>query len=265
MLPFLNYYGSKTNMTKTILDNFPRSYSIYLEPFGGGGSVLFAKKPVGMEVYNDLEENVWSIFKVLQDKEMFERFHLRISLTPYSREVLEESKRLLKTDLSLEDRAYHFFIVSRMSFNGTGGFSICKVARRDMVKSVSDYLSKVDLLPEYYLRLRRVLVEHMDALDLMEKFNDKEVFAYCDPPYVHDTRKSSVGYRLECSNEQHEKFVEACNNFKGKLLISGYDNPIYDNLKGFEKIHFESPNAHSDSIETLWANYPLKSKGFSWN
>lgn len=257
MKPFLNYYGSKSNMTGTIIDHFPFDYDIYVEGFGGGASVLFEKPPKGMEVYNDIEENVWSVFRVIQDKELFNRFVERVTLTPYSREVHGEAKNKLKEDLSLEDRAYYYFISNRMSFNGTGGFSVCDVARRNMIKSVSDYLSKVDELPEYHNRLSRVLIEHLDIFDLMEKYNRENVFMYLDPPYVHDTRKSNQGYIHEFSDEQHEKFVEVCNNFKGKLLISGYDHPMYDKLKGFQKFHFKSPNAHSVATETLWKNYTL--------
>ena len=257
MKPFLNYYGSKTTMTGTLLSYFPLDYKTYLEPFGGGASMLFEKDPHGMEVYNDIEENVWSVFKVIQDEDMFKRFQQRCTLALYSRDLYNEAKQALKTDLDIEDRAYYFFLLSRMSFNGNGGFSVCKESRRGMVKNVSDFLSKVDMLPEYHNRLRRVLIEHKDAMELLDDYNEKGTFAYCDPPYVHDTRKSASGYIHEMEDDEHEKFIEKCLTFKGKLLISGYDNQMYDRLveNGFEKIHFESPNAHSDSIETLWRNY----------
>ena len=42
---------------------------------------------------------------------------------------------------------------------------------------------------------------------------------------------------------------------QGKVLISGYDHPIYDKLEGFEKIEFKSPNSGSDATEMLWRNY----------
>ena len=59
------------------------------------------------------------------------------------------------------------------------------------------------------------------------------------------------------TNEQHEQLIDLINNSKGMFLISGYYHPIYDNLRNFNRIDFESPNSGSDSIETLWFNYNL--------
>ena len=60
------------------------------------------------------------------------------------------------------------------------------------------------------------------------------------------------------TNEQHEQLIDLINNSKGMFLISGYYHTIYDGLKKFKRIDFESPNSGSDSIETLWFNYNLE-------
>ena len=60
-------------MTNIIIDHFPKEYEVYVEGFGGGASVLFQKEKTPLEVYNDLGENVYSLFKVISDKDMFER------------------------------------------------------------------------------------------------------------------------------------------------------------------------------------------------
>lgn len=44
--------------------------------------------------------------------------------------------------------------------------------------------------------------------------------------------------------------------FKGKVLLSGYDNEIYHILDSkFTKTTFQSPNSGSKAIECLWKNY----------
>ena len=72
----IKYYGGKTYLTDILLNNFPDSYDIYIEGFGGGASLLFAKNQTPLEIYNDLDKNVYSLFKVINNKEMFDKFKI---------------------------------------------------------------------------------------------------------------------------------------------------------------------------------------------
>lgn len=252
----IKYYGGKSFMTSIIKDNFPKDYKIYVEGFGGGASILFSKPRENVEVYNDLGQNVYSLFKVLSDKEMFLSLKEKMDLTFYSEKLREEYKRLLKTNLSLEDRAYYFLYVNRSSFNGVGGFSTTSYIRRGMSKSTSDYLSMIDKLPQVHDRLSSVIIENKDIFVLLDKYDKEEVFLYLDPPYVKSTRKSSTTYEIEMSDEEHKRFCERVLTHKAKILISGYDNSIYKVLDmKFTKVNFTSPNSKSTAIETLWKNY----------
>ena len=121
--PAVKYYGGKTYMCDIIYNFFPKKYNLYVEGFGGGASVLLNKEVTPIEIYNDLEKNIYSLYKTISNKETMERLRERLYLTPYSKELREEYNEKLKEDLSIEDRAYYFFYVSRSSFNGIGGFS----------------------------------------------------------------------------------------------------------------------------------------------
>ena len=244
-------------MTNIIIEQFPSDYEVYVEGFGGGASVLFQKEKTALEVYNDLGENVYSLFKVLSDKTKFEELKEKLDLTYYSEEIRNEYKQDLKrNDLSLEDRAYKFIYVNRSSFNGVGGFSTTMLARRNMSKSTSDYLSMIDKLPEIHNRLSSVIIEHKDIMELLDKYDNEKTFMYLDPPYVKSTRLSNQTYEVEMTNEQHQKLCERLLTFKGKILLSGYDHEIYKILDSkFTKMEFKSPNAKSEAIEVLWKNY----------
>ena len=249
----IKYYGGKTYLTKVLIENFPASYEIYIESFGGGASLLFSKDRNSLEIYNDLDKNVYSLFKVLNDKDMFNRFKERLELTYYHNSIREEFKELLKYELSVEDRAYYFFYVNRSSFNGVGGFSNTMLVRRNMSKSVSDYLSSIDKLTEIHDRLSQVIIENKDIFYLLEKYNKENIFIYLDPPYIHSTRKSGTRYNVEMSDNQHIELVSKLLDFKGKFLLSGYDHKIYDSLtEKFGKFDFKSPEGY---IETIWKNY----------
>ena len=256
----IKYYGGKSNMTDILKGYFPKEFDVYVEGFGGGASLLFSKQPNGVEIYNDLGENVYSLFKVLSDKEMFTRLKERLDLTYYSAQLREEFKELIKRDdISIEDRAYYFIYINRTSFNGIGGFSTNMYVRRNMSKSTSDFLSMIDGLPEVHDRLSRVVIEHRDIFDLIDKYDAENVFMYLDPPYVWETRKSGTAYEVEMDNDAHQRFVDRLMHCKCKLLVSGYDHPIYDKLlTKFKKVSFPSPNSMSESTETLWMNYEVE-------
>lgn len=216
-----------------------------------------------VEIYNDLERNVYSLYKVLSNKDLFIKFKEKCDLIYYDEDLRKEFKYKLRTDdLNLVDRAFYFFYVNRTSHNGIGGFSCNTVIRRNMAKSISDMLSTIDMLPELHQRLSRVIVLNKNAFDIIEKYGDKEnVFIQADPPYVQDTR-SEARYDVDMTNEQHNQFIELCLKCKCKILINGYDHPIYDKLtdNGWEKIQFEvntTSGTHKPKtkVETIWRNY----------
>lgn len=252
----IKYYGGKSYMTKIILSHFPKDYDVYVEGFGGGASVLFEKVQEGIEIYNDLGENVYSLFKCLSDKDMFNELKHRLDLTPYSHQLRDEYKELLKDNLSLEDRAYYFIYVNRSSFNGVGGFSTNMSVRRNMSKSCSDYLSMIDKLPNIHNRLSSVIIEHRDIMELLRKYDNERTFFYLDPPYVKSTRSSSTTYEVEMSDDRHREMLDFLLTCKSKVLISGYNHQIYDCLNGvYKRVDFQSPNSCSDRLESLWKNY----------
>lgn len=254
----IKYYGGKSYMTDIIINQFPSDFEIYVEGFGGGASILFKKEPSPLEVYNDLGENVYSLFKVLSDKGMFQRLKEKLDLTFYSEELREEFKNDLRNKIDLEERAYKYLYVNRTSFNGVGGFSTTLLARRNMSKSCSDFLSMIDKLPEVHNRLSSVIIEHKDIMELIEKYDRPNVFMYLDPPYVHSTRSSGQTYEVEMTDDQHENLCKRLLTFKGKVLISGYDNDIYKILdEKFEKVSFKAPNTTSGATECLWRNYAI--------
>lgn len=262
----IRYFGGKGNgLSKRLIDHFPDKYSElkYLEPFGGSAAVLFNKEISPIEIYNDIEENVYSLFKVLSDNELFEEFKGKCDLTPYSKQIMEEFRDSLKNDeLSILDRAYKYFIVNRTAYNGTGGFSAAPTIRRNMSKSISDYLSTVDNLIDVHQRISKVVVHNTDALNLIKKYDEEDWFMYLDPPY-HQSTRTSVRYKEDMGNDKQEDFLDtviSCKN--AKILISGYDCVEYDRLveNGWTKISFEVKTQNTNrvgktKIETIWFNY----------
>lgn len=260
----IRYFGSKGMFKNEIIKRFPKSetYDTYLEAYGGSASILFAIEPKPVEIYNDIEQNVYSLMKVLQDQNLFEQFKRLCDLTYHSRQLNEEYKQQLKKDELNIDRAFMFYYNTRTSFNGLGGYSCPTVVRRNMSKGVSDYLSSIDRLYDCHQRLSRVQIENMDAVKLLKKHDKENVFCYLDPPYTIDKQNDNNNYyKHNFGVEKQEEMIDQLLNAKSKILLSGYRNKIYEKLEnsGWSVEDFEVKVTKQEKaetkIETLWFNY----------
>lgn len=62
------YIGGKRAMRDIILWSFPLIYGRYIEVFGGGASVLFAKMKERFEVYNDFNGDLVNMFRCIKER-----------------------------------------------------------------------------------------------------------------------------------------------------------------------------------------------------
>ena len=94
------------------------------------------------------------------------------------------------------------------------------------------------------------------AVELLKRYNTPDVFMYVDPPYLHGTRKNYL-YRYEMENTEHVELLEILAGHPGKVLLSGYDNDLYNSyLSGWKKVQKKTQaEAGLPRTETLWMNY----------
>jgi DNA adenine methylase len=264
----VSFFGGKGELAKRIIEHFPSfkemGITTYIEPFGGSYGVgLKLTELPEVEIYNDLWSNVYSLYKVISDKNLFIEFKDRCDLTVYSEELWKEYKTLLKrNDLTIVDRAFYYFYTNRTSRNGVGGFSTNLVVRRKMGKSISDMLSAIDGMYDLHQRLSRVIVLNRDAIELIKKYDMNHVFFYQDPPY-HQSTRTSARYSVDMDGEQQKVYLDTLLNIRNaKVLVSGYACDEYKILEenGWERIDYEvktvsGTNERKTKIESLWKNY----------
>jgi len=279
MRSVIKYFGGKGLMIDKLLNLIP-DHLTYVEVFGGAASLLFAKKPSKIEVYNDIDSDVVNLFRVLRNEEDFKEFQKLANLTPYSRENFYYCRDTLLSTTNKIERAYKFFVVMRQSFSGTGenwGFDV-KSYRGVLPTNVLSYLSAVKRLPEIADRILRVQIEHDDFRKIISRYDTERTFFYLDPPYLPDTRRDG-GYKHEMTIEDHKDLLKLITNIKGKVLLSGYDNELYQNyLKNWHKIDFrvstsvplrkkeekeENNFEENFRIETVWMNYEMDENLFN--
>jgi DNA adenine methylase len=228
--PPVKWHGGKFYLCDWIIGHFP-PHRIYLEPFGGGASVLLNKEPADVEAYNDLDGRIVRLFRVLRERgaELADR----LRLTPYAQAEFDAAAADGRPSGAGEvDEARRDFVRWRQSFGGRGGSWSCTTrrARGGMAGDVNAWWTAIDGLPQVVTRLRRVELLCMPAVDAIRKFDDAEALIYCDPPYVHGTRASTSVYGHEMTDDDHVDLADALRGCRSKVVLSGYPSELYRKL-----------------------------------
>jgi DNA adenine methylase len=215
------------------------------------------------EVYNDLDKELVNLFRVARDQG--EKLKQLLILTPFAREEFELSYD--KSDDPVEQArrtiARAFMGFGSNAHNQKTGFRANSnrsgtVPSRDW----ANYPDKFDLIIN---RLRGVVIENRDALEVMAAHDSPTTLHYVDPPYVAETRDSGEDYAFEMDDSDHRKLAIFLAGLKGQSILSGYRCDLYDAL--FDGWHREDKSALADGarkrVECLWfsPNFKLQ-KGF---
>lgn len=224
----LRYPGAKWRIADFILRHMPRHHS-YLEPFFGSGAVLFRKTLAPIETVNDINGDIVNLFRVVQTKAA--ALAEAVAGIPYARQAYEDS---LQSDPEASDveRAARFLTLVWQSYGTRADGGKCgwrkDIAGREAAYAVRNW----DRLPSWIVaaqaRLKQVQIEHRDALQLIRQSNHPKVLVYCDPPYMHVTRRCKSIYRHEMDDAAHEELLDVLNRHRGVVMLSGYANELYD-------------------------------------
>jgi DNA adenine methylase len=257
-------HGGKHYLAKRIVSLMP-PHTHYVEPFFGGGSVLFAKPFDGVsEVVNDLDDSLTNFWRVLQSPELFERFYRQVEATPFCEAIWQDVYRNESNDQV--DRAIAFFVCFRQSRQGLGRdfATMVKRTRCGMNDHVSAWLTEVAGLPEAHRRLRRVVILNRDAMDVIRQNDGPDTLFYCDPTYLHATRSSIGEYRQhEMTDQDHARLLELLASIRGRFILSGYPSELYERHASAGGWHLEriqidnkasSGRKKPARVECLWMN-----------
>ena len=232
--PVLRYHGGKFRLAPWIVSFFPEHH-IYVEPFGGAGSVLMHKVRAKSEVYNDLHDEVVNVFRVLRDPAQAARLAQLIELTPFARTEFVHSYE--PSDDPIE-QARRTVLRSFMGFGSGAAFSKHATGFRTGARggrnagAATDLNSWPDEVPAFVERLRGVSIEAQDALYLMARTDGPDTLFYVDPPYPLSTRGNARGvrqkYAQELTDDDHRRLAGVLHDLQGMVVLSGYPCDLYD-------------------------------------
>ena len=242
--PFVKWVGGKTQLIKNIESSLPEDFkdnrnTTYIEPFVGGGAVLFwllkTYPNIKQAIINDINPDLTGTYSTIKEtpKQLIE-FLSEIQESYYS--TIEEERK----DFFLEKRAVYnanelsrversglFIFLNRTCFNGLyrvnkkGGFNVPfgkytnpKICNEQTILADSELLQKVEILTG----------DFSQTLD----YATKDTLFYFDPPYKPiSTTSSFTTYTKEDFNDNDQlrlgDFCRRINEIGAKFLLSNSD------------------------------------------
>jgi DNA adenine methylase len=251
--PILRWHGGKWRLAPWVMSFFP-PHRIYVEPFGGGASILLRKPRAITEVYNDLDSDVVSMFRVIREQP--EALARALVLTPYAR---DEYDRLYEPCDDPLEAARRFIARSYFGMQSKGaieksGFDT-RINPDAFVSRVNTFARLPDEVSAVAERFGNVVIENVDAVKLLDRFDRYDTLVYADPPYVPEARSGKY-YNHEMTAEDHGRLLDRLKALRAMVIVSGYASELYDDsLHGWERYEFKAwTDGASERTEVIWLN-----------
>jgi len=248
----LAYIGGKSKLSKTIIEMMP-AHQAYCEAFAGAAWVLFRKEPAKFETINDLDSDLITFYRVLQNH--LEEFLKQFKWILCSREWFEDWKRQQEAGgLTDIQKAARYYYLQRHSFAGrvrarTFGTVPMRRPRINLLR-IEEELSEV------HLRLSGVTIEHLPWQDFVRRYDRPRTIFYLDPPYY-----KAPYYQHNMELNDYQEMAQILTGIKAQFILSLNDHPdireIFKqfNIKPVELKYSVSKGKQTKGKELLITNY----------
>ena len=270
--PFVKWIGGKGRISEKIIadfdkdskngNNFSETMDCYVEPFLGGGAILFKLQPKNaiisdintnlINIYLIIRDNINKLFEILEniskeyllknDRERKKYYYLKrdeYNNIKYYDEKIDEKK--------IDERikcASLFLFLNKTGYNGMyrenkkgkynipfGKYKNPTICNNELLKDISYYLNnnKIEILCQSYKDTLKYINEKYEI--------DKNVLIYLDPPYYPSKNSNFTEYTKYSFHIKEQKEL-----FK-----------IYSN----QKFSIFLSNSNCDEINVLYKEYDI--------
>ena len=197
--PLLKWVGGKRQLLSDILPMVDNKCSTYVEPFIGGGAVLFSMQPK-RAIINDYNHELINVYRVVRDNldELLELLyiHQANNSSEYYYEVRAWDRDEYLNKMTNIEKAARIIYLNKTCYNGLyrvnsagqfnspyGRYKNPNIVNEAVLKAVSKYFKNND-----------IDIRNGDYKDTLINL-DKRSFVYLDPPYMPISSSSSfTGY-----------------------------------------------------------------------
>jgi DNA adenine methylase len=270
--PFLKWVGGKRQIMPSIVEALPKNIKnhTYIEPFVGGGAVLFHLQP-SKALINDFNSELINVYEVI--KWHVDELILDLKRHKNESEYFYEIRGLDRTkeyeDLSKVEKASRIIFLNKTCFNGLyrvnsagefnapfGRYKNPNIVNEPTLKAVSKYLNG-----------NEIQIFNLDYSEILALAN-KNSFIYLDPPYHPISENSNfTGYVQGGWDEEDQiRLREACDdltkrgikflqsNSSASLIKDQYQNYSVQTIKANRAINSDGGN-RGEVEEVLIRNY----------
>ena len=283
--PFIKWAGGKTQLLTQFENILPHNleeaeHFTYIEPFVGGGAMLFHMLRV---IINDINPNLITAYRVIRDTPERLITDLKMLQREFRQNSNEEARKeyFLRIRKSYNEDTHNdvtntamFIFLNRTCFNGLYRVNSKGYFNVPFGKYTNPTICDEELLLEDSKILQNVEILCGDYT-LIERYVDNNTFIYFDPPYRPlSTTSSFTSYSKENFDDTEQTrlahFFARLSRYGCKMMLSNSDccaqNPndtFFENLYGnfiIDKVHASRfvnaiPSKRGKLTEILVRNY----------
>lgn len=154
---FFQYYGGKFYQADTLISLFPK-HGCYVDVFGGAGNILLNKPLSSIEVFNDINSDIFNLFEQVRDNS--ENFLRQLKLIPNSREQFDIFASEINTETDKLKRAIMYYTLANQG-NIYRFYPEWGSGKHPAITS-RQFKNRVEKLEEVISRLQGVYLENKD-------------------------------------------------------------------------------------------------------
>ncbi len=242
--PFLKWAGGKRQLLPAIKNHMPKKFSTYIEPFVGGGAVLFTLQPK-KAVINDFNIQLINVYRVVRDEPdaLIDDLKKHKNQPEYFYKIRALDRTGQFDKLSEVEKASRIIYLNKTCYNG-----LYRVNRSGEFNTPFGRYKKPNIINEptiravsAYLKKNNIQILNADFTEALKEI-DRDSFVYFDPPYHPVSASSSfTGYMHDGFNKsEQERLKKTCDMLDKK------------------GIRFLLSNSSTEFIRSLYANYTIK-------
>ena len=263
LAPILKWVGGKRQLLNEINPLLPKRITTYVEPFVGGGAVLFSLQPK-KAIINDFNKDLINVYNIVRDnpQELLDilKEHDKKNSEDYYYEIRALDRSENYKNMSDLEKAARIIYLNKPCYNGLfrvnqagqfnspyGKYKTPNIVNEPVILAMSNYFNDNNI--------KIMEGDYREALKNLRK----GAFVYFDPPYMPISSSSSfTGYTENGFNEKDQEELKIeCDKLNDRginFMLSNYKDNEITLVKARRSINSKG-NKRGEINEVLVRNY----------